>query len=458
MIESTLARASECMTGRLRGVDAAFRGISTDSRSVRERELFFALEGPTFDGGDFVPQAARAGAAGAVVGRPVASDIPTIEVQDTRRALGAIAASWRRDMPATVVGLTGSNGKTTLKEMIASCLALEAPTLATRGNLNNDVGVPLMLSELERTHRYAVFEMGANHPGEIAWLTSLVAPDVAVITNAGPAHLEGFGSIEGVARAKGEILRGEPRPAWAVLNADDAHFGLWRRLAADSGVRSFGFSEGADVRAVDVATGAGGTAFRLVTQAFELPVSIPLAGRHNAQLAAAAAAAALVVGIAPDSIRRGLAAARPVAGRLAALAGIEGSTLYDDSYNANPASVVAAAEFLSAGPGEPWLVLGDMGELGRDSVALHREVGERIATAGVARLFATGPLSRHAVEAFGDRGMWFESIDALLEEVAGQLRKAGARDVSVLVKGSRTMRMERVVQGLAAGPGAGRRN
>jgi UDP-N-acetylmuramoyl-tripeptide--D-alanyl-D-alanine ligase len=456
MIESTLRQASECMQGRLVGADAAFRGISTDTRRVRPRELFFALRGLNFDGSDFVPQAADAGAAGAVVARPVAAELPRIEVDDTRRALGAMAAAWRRQMSATVIGLTGSNGKTTLKEMIASCLSTAAPTLATRGNLNNDVGVPLMLAELDRAHRYAVFEMGANHPGEIAWLRSLVAPDIAVITNAAPAHLEGFGSVEGVARAKGELLEGEPRPAWAILNADDAHIGLWRGLASDVRVRTFGFGNDADVRAIDVAPHAGGTRFTLAADDLRVEITLPLAGRHNAQLAAAAAAAVLAAGLGPDAIVRGLERLAPVAGRLAARRGLGGSTVYDDSYNANPASVAAAAEFLGSAPGESWLVLGDMGELGKQGAALHRKTGERIAAAGVTRLFATGPLSRHAVEAFGEQGAWFERVEDLVQALVAELGdERRARDVTLLVKGSRSMRMERVVQALTGGePGA----
>lgn len=450
MIESTLARASACMSGRLTGSDAAFRGVSTDSRRVQPRELFFALSGPNFDGAEFVPQAAAAGAAGAVVGRPVAADLPTIEVDDTRRALGLMAAAWRGQMGATVIGLTGSNGKTTCKEMIASCLAKAGPTLATRGNLNNDVGVPLMLAELDHAHRYAVFEMGANHPGEIAWLTSLVAPEIAVITNAGPAHLEGFGSVAGVARAKGEILEGQPRPTWAVLNADDPHLDLWRRLAGDARVRTFGFAGEADVRATGIAAAPGGTRCTLVADGLKLAVSIPLAGRHNAQLAAAAAAVALIAGVGWQAIREGLENLRPVTGRLAARRGPGGSTLYDDSYNANPASVAAAAEFLGGTAGESWLVLGDMGELGPDSVELHRRTGERIAAAGVSRLFATGTLSRHAVEAFGAGAAWFESAEALAAALARELDAAPRpAEIALLVKGSRAMRMERIVQALA---------
>lgn len=449
MMEGRLSSASGIMQGRLHGSDADFRGISTDSRSVKARELFFALQGPRFDGSDYLPQVAAAGAAGAVVARPLDVDLPTIEVEDTRRALGRVAAAWRRQMPATVVALTGSNGKTTCKEMIASCLALAAPTLATRGNLNNDVGVPLMLAELTPQHRYAVLELGANHHGEIAWLTSLVEPAIAIITNAGPAHLEGFGSIRGVAEAKGEILAGEPRPEWAVLNADDPYCDYWRSLAEGTEVVSFGLGANADVRAVDVESAGAGTAFTLLAKGHEIDVSLPLPGRHNAQLAAAAAAAALAAGLDAETVRRGLETVRPVAGRLRALPGIDGCRVYDDSYNANPASVVAAGEFLAAQPGNSWLVLGDMGELGSESTALHRQAGEALSRAGVDRLFATGPLSRHAVDAFGGRGTWAESVDELAALLVRELQDGDAASLNVLVKGSRAMRMERVVQALA---------
>ncbi len=463
MMEGRLSSASEVMQGRLHGRDAAFRGISTDSRAVQPRELFFALQGPHFDGSDFVPQAAAAGAAGAVVMRPASADLPTIEVDDTRRALGRVAAAWRRQMPATVIALTGSNGKTTLKEMIASCLALAAPTLATRGNLNNDVGVPLMLAEFAPHHRYAVLELGASHHGEIAWLASLAEPAIAVITNAGPAHLEGFGSIRGVAEAKGEILACEPRPEWAVLNADDPYFGYWRSLAAGTEVLSFGLEADADVRAVNVESGEAGTAFTLLPGSGrsargsktplrpfpEIDVALPLAGKHNALLAAAAAAAALAAGVDAETIRQGLAAVRPVAGRLKGLPGINGCRVFDDSYNANPASVTAAGEFLAERPGESWFVLGDMGELGPESANLHRQVGEALSHAGIDRLFATGSRSRQAVQAFGGNGTWVESVDALTALLLRELGDRDAESVNVLVKGSRAMRMERVVQALA---------
>lgn len=444
MIADTLANAAAVMDGKLLGDDGRFMGISTDTRTLRPEQLFFALQGPNFDGGAFVEQAGKVGAAGAVVRAPAKSRIPLIRVADTRIALGRLAAAWRRRLPVRVVGLTGSNGKTTLKALITSCLSASAATTATRGNLNNEIGVPLTLAEIGPEHRYAVVEMGANHAGEIAWLTSLAEPDVVVITNAAPAHLEGFGSVDGVARAKGEILQGKPRPQHAVLNADDVYLPLWRSMAADLGVTTFGLAGTADVRAVDVATNESGSDFTLLLRGRELPVSLRLPGRHNVLNACAAAAVAASLDIDDASIQEGLEAAEPVAGRLNPLPAAGGATIYDDSYNANPASVAAAAEFIAAKPGESWLVLGDMGELGAESERLHRQVGEAARKAGVSRLFATGPLMRHAVDAFGPSGAWFDSVEALVDA----LRRSLESDASVLVKGSRAMHMERVVHAL----------
>jgi UDP-N-acetylmuramoyl-tripeptide--D-alanyl-D-alanine ligase len=444
MIESTLSTASEVMRGRLCGADRPYRGISTDTRTLQAGELFFALQGPSYDGSEFVPAAAARQAAGAVVRAETEVRLPTIVVDDTRRALGKLAADWRRQLPVTLVGLTGSNGKTTLKEMIASCLALSAPTLATRGNLNNEIGLPLMLSELGPEHRYAVMEMGANNFGEIAWLTSLARPQVVAITNAGPAHLEGFRDVAGVARAKGEILQGSERPEHAVLNADERYFSYWKELAAGVPVTSFGLSASADFHPLGIAAAGSGSSFVLSGGGFEFKVELPLAGLHNVVHACAAAAVASLVGVEPDTIRRGLQAVRPVAGRLTPLKARAGAAVFDDSYNANPASVIAAAEFLARQEGEGWLVLGDMRELGDEAQALHRSVGRAVREAGVARLFAAGPLSRHAAEAFGRNAAWFDDVDDLAAAVSAELQ-AG---VNVLVKGSRAMRMERVVQAL----------
>tara|TARA_R110002096_G_scaffold116164_3_gene251756 strand:- start:15317 stop:16675 length:1359 start_codon:yes stop_codon:yes gene_type:complete len=440
---SSLATAAESMQGVLHGEDRSFQGVSTDSRSINDGELFFALQGPNFDGRDYVSAVASKGAAGAVVSSPVAGALAQIEVADTRLALGQFAAAWRASKQVRVVGITGSNGKTTLKELVAACLAADAPTLATQGNLNNDIGMPLMLSRIEDGHRYAVLEMGANHAGEIAYLAGLADPDVVAITNAGAAHLEGFGSIEGVARAKGEILQNKSRPDVAVLNADDDYFEYWCSLVSDIDSLSFGFSDRADVRASDIVGTAAGSQFTLHTPRGSIKVSLPLPGTHNVRNACAAAAIALAMDIDMAKIQSALQSVAPVGGRLQPLAGINGCALFDDSYNANPLSVLAAAEFIASLGGESWLILGDMKELGEDAEDLHREVGASARASGVDRLFAFGDLAKHSADGFGDGARWYSEMHDLLADVA----LVGA-DVNVLVKGSRSMRMERVVAAL----------
>lgn len=445
MITMTLADAANAMQGQLLGENVAFNGVSTDTRTLQAGELFFALHGPNFDGTKFLSAAAESSAAAAVVPASSATNLPLIVVEDTMQALGKLAAEWRRQMPATVVGITGSNGKTTLKEMLASCISLSAKTLATHGNLNNEIGVPLMLLRLAEQYRFAVIEMGANHAGEIAYLASLANPKVVAITNAAPAHLEGFGSLEGVAHAKGELLTSQrTRPEVAVLNADDEFFSYWRSLVPEMTVLSFGLGTQADFRASDVYATAYGSAFTLHTPKSELQIALPLHGAHNVVLACAAAAIASALKIDEEQVKAGLESAQVVAGRLQPVESASGDTLYDDSYNANPVSVVAAAKFLAAQPGDNWLVLGDMAELGIDAAALHAAVGADLKKAGIKRLVATGDLCRHAVAAFGDGGYWFDTQDELIEK----LRSSLAGNSNVLVKGSRSMGMERIVEAL----------
>ena len=441
---ATLAQAAASMQGVLHGDDREFGGVSTDTRTIRDGELFFALQGPNFDGRDYVRAAREAGAAGAVVGKQVDEGIAQITVDDARAALGRFGAAWRNAHEATVVGVTGSNGKTTLKELIAACLSLKAPTLATHGNLNNEIGMPLMLARIDESHRYVVLEMGANHAGEIAYLTGLASPDIVVITNAGAAHLEGFGSIDGVARAKGEILQGETRPQVAVLNADDRYFSYWSSQVEDIRSISFGLGDAADVRADNIVAVASQTTFTLHVASDSAEVSLPLVGIHNVRNACAAAAVALALDIGIDDICAALESVNPVGGRLQPVRGIHDATLFDDSYNANPLSVIAAAEFLASLQGESWLVLGDMKELGDDAAELHREVGEAARASGVDRLFAYGDLAASAAEGFGEHASWFASLDALVDELCEGMTS----DVNVLVKGSRSMRMERVVDAL----------
>lgn len=438
-----LTSAADCMNGVLHGEDRPFNGISTDTRSIRDGELFFALQGPNFDGRDYVAKAKANGAAGAVVNSLVADDIAQITVDDAKLALGRFGAAWRNSKNARVIGITGSNGKTTLKELVAACLGSQAPTLATQGNLNNDIGMPLMLARINDEHEYAVLEMGASRAGEIAYLASLANPDVVVITNAAAAHLEGFGSLQGVAHAKGEILQADTRPSFAVLNADDNYYGYWVSLALDVETLSFGFAAKADVRADEIEVSASGSQFNLHLPSTSLPVSLPLPGVHNVLNACAAAAVATVLKIDGKEIKSALESVGPVAGRLQPLVGINGCALFDDSYNSNPLSAKAAADFLASLDGESWLVLGDMKELGEDAKDLHREVGASARASGVDRLFALGDLSQHCVDGFGDGANWYPDIDALITDV-GQ----ASASTNVLVKGSRSMRMERVVGAL----------
>ena len=448
MIEGTLAAAAHIMNGTLLGTDRSYAGVSTDTRMLAQDELFFALQGPNFDGGAFVSAAAERSAAAAVLCEAVDVDIPQITVDDTRLALGTLAASWRQRMPAKVIGITGSNGKTTVKAILANCLSQSAETLATRGNLNNDIGMPLMLLSLSEKHRYAVIEMGANHPGEIAYLTSLARPDVVLITNAAPAHLEGFGDLDGVASAKGEILQGDVSPVFVVLNADDPYFAYWNSLLSGDTVISFGVEANASVFATDVEADGDLMIFNLHIHSEEIPIRLPLAGIHNVSNACAAAAVLHGLGMDGKQIRQGLESVQAVSGRLQPVERITSVTVYDDSYNANPQSVIAAAEFLAAQPGHNWLVLGDMGELGEDEVLLHKAVGRAAKRLGIDRILATGKLSKNTVKTFGNGAQWYESIDGLVEE----LQRTATEDTNILIKGSRFMEMERVVEALINEP------
>ncbi len=442
-ISSNLSQAAVWVNGRLQGSDGTFHGAGSDSRTIANGMLFIALKGPHHDGHDHVAAAAQQGATAALVERQLPVNIPQIIVSNTLVALGQLATAWRHHLGLPLVAITGSNGKTTVKEMTAAILSRAGTTLATRGNLNNDIGVPLTLLRLDASYRYGVIEMGANHPGEIAYLTKLTRPQVAVITNAGTAHLEGFGSIEGVARAKGEIYGGLDATGIAVINADDAHAGLWRGLAAHCHVLSFGLDSPAEVSAQwrgDV----HGSHLQLRTPAGTAELKLALPGRHNVLNALAATAAALAMGVALDAVAAGLEGLAPVGGRLQIRKGINGSTIIDDSYNANPVSLRAGIDVLAVCKGQRYLALGDMGELGADAERLHAEAGTYARQAGIDGLYATGPLSRAAVEAFGKGGHHFADQQQLIAALQPVLDDGA----TVLVKGSRSSRMERVVAGL----------
>jgi UDP-N-acetylmuramoyl-tripeptide--D-alanyl-D-alanine ligase len=443
-IRATVAQAAAWLGARWAGRDCEFFGVGTDSRKVPTGSLFIALKGERHDAHDYVLDAARQGAAAALVERRLHVAIPQIIVPDTRLALGQLAAAWRVVVGTPLLAITGSNGKTTTKEMAAAILGQSGPVLATRGNLNNDIGVPLTLLRLTRAHRFGVIEMGANHPCEIAYLTAIARPDVALLNNASPAHLEGFGSLDGVALAKGEIFSGLRDGGVAVINADLPFADMWRQLAAPHAVVSFGLEQRADVSAKWQPNDSGST-LDISHRRGHFTVKLSLAGRHNVLNALGVTAATLAFGIDTTAVRGGLESMRPVHGRLEERHGLRGTRIIDDTYNANPASLRAGMEVLAARPGRRFLVLGDMAELGSESAQLHAEAGNTAKALGLDGLYATGELSRHAVEAFGANGRHFVEQTQLIEA----LRNDASADMTVLVKGSRSRRMERVVEALA---------
>ncbi len=439
----TLAALAREIGARFRGDDCPFQGVSIDSRTLQPGELFVALRGPNFDGHAFVGQVQAMGAAALMVDHSVDTMLPCIEMEDTRTGLGRFSAAWRNQFELPLVAVTGSNGKTTVKEMLAAILAQQGPVLATRGNLNNDIGVPLTLLRLRPEHHAAVIEMGANHAGEIAWLTRLAQPTVAVITNAAAAHLEGFGSLEGVAQAKGEIYSGLGQRGTAVVNADDAFAELWLEINRERKVITFGLKRDADVSAAWEGD-TDGVRLALKTPQGGVELNMRLSGQHNVMNALAATAAALALGVELKVIQSGLESMVSVPGRLENKQGISGIRIIDDSYNANPASMGAALKVLSMAQGERCLVLGDMGELGRDAAQLHEQIGCMARAEGVDRLYAVGELSQAAAEAFGPDGHHFKNCEQLIAALREELKA----EMTLLVKGSRAMQMERVVTAL----------
>lgn len=452
-MKRTLAEFARAAGARLVGEDRAFGEVSTDSRTLTAGALFVALRGERFDGHDFAAAAVARGAVAAVVERELPLPVPQVVARDSLAALSAAAAAWRAGFDVPVVGVAGSNGKTSTKEMVAAILGERAPVLATRGTLNNHIGVPLTLFGLDARHRAAVIELGANHPGEVAALAALARPTVGLVTNAGAEHLEGFGSLDGVARAEGELFESLPASGIAVVNADDAYAALWRGMTKAARVVTFGTGR-ADVRArnvrLAVEEGAWATRFDLDTPAGAVGVRLALPGLHNVVNAAGAAAAALACGASLEEIAAGLARVRPVAGRLQLKRAACGAWIVDDSYNANPSSAIAALDVLAALPGEHWLVLGEMAELGDHADAAHAEVGRHARATGVVRLEAIGRHTPQAVAAFGTGGHWHADAAALLESLRAGLKPG----VTVLVKGSRVNRLERVVDALVAAPPA----
>ena len=442
--------------GRLPGngtvlVDTEITGVAIDTRKLQPGDLFVAIRGERVDGHDYLAEAAARGAVAALVTRKVDSALPQVLVDDTTLALGDLASAVRAQRDVRVVGITGSNGKTTVKTLVASILSRHGRTHVSAGNYNNELGLPLTLLAMPRDTEYAVLEMGAGKPGDISYLAAIARPDIGLVTLIAPAHLERMGSIEGVAETKGALYQALPADGIAIINADDSFASFFGGLAGARKVLRFGLEQPADIGADVIEQRVDGSRFVLRTPHGEAVVALPLPGRHNIANALAATAVALALEVPLSTIVAGLEQVPGVAGRLRRQVMATGWTLIDDSYNANPSSMGAAIDTLLLADGERWLVLGDMAELGVDAQALHVGIGTRARASGVERLFAVGPLGAATVEAFGAGGGHFDDKPALIAALQTQLR-AG---VTCLVKGSRAAGMEQVVAALG---GAADRN
>jgi UDP-N-acetylmuramoyl-tripeptide--D-alanyl-D-alanine ligase len=446
-----LVSAARAIGARHRGGNATFDRVTTDSRDLRPGDLFVGIRGDRFDGQSFADQALSAGAAGVMVqpgAKILAADARVLEVVDTRLALGRLAAFWRARFVPTLIAITGSNGKTTVKEMLASILrqvAGEAGVLATVGNLNNDIGMPMTLLRLNAQHRYAVIEMGMNHLGEISYLSFLAKPTIALINNAGTAHIGELGSTEAIARAKGEIFEGLDKDGMAIINADDAFAGYWRRRLQGRRVVDFGLDNRAAVTA-RYELSVLGSLVTFHTRHGEFVATLGVPGLHNIKNALAAVACAHALEIPSPAIVAGLAAHAGVKGRLQRKRHPSGALIIDDTYNANPDSMQAALAVLAAFPGRRFFVMGDMGELGDDVEEMHASIGAYAKRSGVHAMFALGESSAAAVRSFGEGASHFSSID----DMVGALSRCLDSGSTVLVKGSRFMRMERVIEALGA--------
>ena len=442
MIRMSLNQAADLLNCTPAQSDLTFTGITTDSRKVVPGMLFAALPGETFNGHDYIQQAMENGAVAALVSQNVSTSLTVLQVTDVLTALGTLAGHWRRECTAKVIGITGSNGKTTVKEMVASILRQEGSVLATKGNFNNELGLPLTVFRLSKSHDFAVLEMGASNPGDIAYLADIAKPDIGVITNIGPAHLKGFIDIQGVARAKGEMFAALSKDGTAIINAAEPWVDLWLKTNGAGRVCYFNGEGENSVRVRHVADNVV-----VSTPVGEFSLQLPLPGLHNLTNAMAATSVCLALDVPLDRIKAGLEAVKPVPGRLSLKRTASGWTVIDDTYNANPASLYAALKVLASENGEPWLVMGDMKELGSDSRKMHAELGEAARSLGVKRIFAVGDASTATVDAFGEKAIHFNSRDGLIEALRAELRPG----VACLVKGSRSMGMEHVVNAISNG-------
>ncbi|MFQ3197558.1 MAG: UDP-N-acetylmuramoyl-tripeptide--D-alanyl-D-alanine ligase [Paraglaciecola sp.] len=458
MISVSLTWIADKVQGRILNCTAniaseiLIKAVSTDTRTVGKNDLFIALQGPNFDGHKFIDQAQRSGALALIVAHKVDSDLAQILVADTKQALGLLASAVKQSVNPKTVAITGSSGKTTVKEMVAAILSRRSKVLSTKGNFNNDIGVPLTLLRLESDHEYAVVEMGANHLGEIAYTTGLVKPDVATIVNAAAAHLEGFGSLLGVAQAKSEIFNGLNKDGLALLNADSEFLTFWQEKLGHLRIQTFGTSSKADFQAQKVVMGSNGCVdFLLRSPHGTVPISLPLPGIHNVSNALCAAALSLEVGASLDDVKEGLQYMAQVSGRLQVKQLTSQVKLLDDTYNANVASVKAAIDLLASFAGRRVLVLGDMAELGEKARFYHQQVGQYAQQKGIDQLFSLGMLSQSASDVFAENGSHFIDKNELVLALTVCL-KTEKRDISILVKGSRSAHMEDVISALEDSP------
>ena len=453
-----MSQIAEALGATLHGHDVMMNGVSKDTRDIKKGDLYIALKGERFDGHQFVADASSAGAVGALVSELQSDvqlqlrsdDMPQVQVADTRLALGKLAAYWRQKFTGKLIGITGSNGKTSVKEMCRKILVDHAgatAVLSTKGNLNNDIGLPMMLLELREHHKFAVIEMGANHMGEIDYLTSIAQPDVAVVNNVGPAHLEGFGSLKNIAKAKAEIYNGLPDTGIAIINLDDAFSSFWKEYCSShcTGKKVICFSmldETADVYAKFITEGC----YQIIAPSSRAELKLKVPGRHNVMNALAAIAATLSLDVPLQSIVASLSEFENIQGRLSIKDTEFGYRVIDDTYNANPLSVSAAIDVLASMQGvttnKTVLVLGDMAELGESAEQMHSQVGEKAKESGIKELYATGRLCAHTVDAFGENGFYFQDKDALVNALINKLNGSEI----VLIKGSRSAAMEEVVE------------
>lgn len=446
MISVTLSQLGGILHGELHGADATIEAVTSDTRKLTSGCLFVALKGERFDAHDFADKAKEGGAGALLVSRKLDIDLPQLVVKDTRLAFGELAAWVRQQVPARVVALTGSSGKTSVKEMTAAILSECGNTLYTAGNLNNDIGVPMTLLRLTKEHQYAVIELGANHQGEIAWTVALTRPEAALVNNLAAAHLEGFGSLAGVAKAKGEIYTGLPDNGIAIMNADNNDWLNWQNIIGNRKVWRFSpNAANSDFTATHIHVTSHGTEFTLQTPTGDIDVTLPLPGRHNIANALAATALAMAVGAPHDAVKKGLANLKAVPGRLFPVQLGENQLLLDDSYNANVGSMTAAAHVLAEMPGYRVMVVGDMAELGDESQACHVQVGETAKAVGIDRVLSVGKLSKAISDAsgvgehFDDKAAMVSRLEALIAE---------KQIITILVKGSRSAAMEEVARAL----------